>query len=131
MKKIYDIIVEISIEAFHSFTYFVKNNLVTFANILNLVLPYVMYLVGQDVACDRDKITIGGELFIPLLFIVIIYYLKSTANKLGKGTTIPLPDRRFTEVDNDGEVNIEQSRLQELILYVADLEDWMERKGLL
>lgn len=131
MRNIWNIIVEISVEAFHSFTYFVKNNLITFANILNIAAPYVMYLVGQYVAYDRDSIVVGGELLIPLIFIIFIYYLKSTANKLGKGMTIPIPEKRFTEVDDDGEVSIEQQRIQELILYVADLEDWMERKGLL
>ena len=37
----------------------------------------------------------------------------------------------FTEVDDYGEVSIPNNRIQELILYLADLEDWLERKGLL
>ena len=115
----------------YNFTYFIENNLVKFANILNLLLPYVMYFIGQRIAADRGKIVVGGELFIPLIFVVIIYFLRSTANKLGKGTTIPVPDKRFTQTDEDGEVSIEHKRIQELILYLADLEDWMERKGLL
>ena len=57
--------------------------------------------------------------------------LRSYANKIGKGTTIPVPDKRFTEVDDYGEVSIPNNRIQELILYLADLEDWLERKGLL
>lgn len=129
--KLIRIIGEITFEAWCSFTYFVKSNLVVFANILNIIVPYIMYLLGQKIALDRGYFAIGGELFIPMLFVVVIYYLKSTANKLGKGTTTPIPDRRFTTVDDDGEVSIENKRIQELILYVADLEDWLERKGLL
>lgn len=131
MKRVLRILVEITYDAFCSFAYFVKNNLVNFANILNLIIPYVMYFIGQYVAADRNEIAVGGELFVPLVFIVLIYYLRSTANKIGKGTTIPLPDKRFTQVDEDGEVSIEHKRIQELILYMADLEDWMERKGML
>lgn len=131
MKKLLRIFVEITSEAFYSFTYFIKNNLIVFANILNLLIPYVMYFLGQDVALDRKKFAVGGEIFIPLAFIVLIFYLKSTANKIGKGITIPVPDKRFTNVEDDGEVTIENKRIQELILYVADLEDWMEKRGIL
>lgn len=131
MKKFFGILLEVTMDAFRNFTYFIKSNLITFANILNLITPYVMYFIGQTVASDRNEIAVGGEIFIPLALIVFIYYLRSTANKLGKGMTIPVPEKRFTQVDDDGEVSIENKRIQELLLYVADLEDWLERKGLL
>lgn len=131
MKKFLRVIAEITSETISDFTYFIKNNLMTFASVLSLILPYITYFIGQNVALNRNSIAVGGEIFIPLLFVIVIYYLKSTANKIGKGTTIPLPEKRFTDVTDDGEVNIEHKRLHELILYVADLEDWMERKGML
>jgi hypothetical protein len=131
MKKILRIIAEITIDALRSIGYFIKSNLQNFAIILNIALPYVMYFIGQYVATDRKGIAVGGELFVPIFFIILIFYLKSTANKLGKGITIPVPDKRFTKVEDDGEVTIENKRVQELILYLADLEDWLERKGLL
>lgn len=131
MKKTLRIIVEITIEALCGVGYFIKSNLRNFAIILNISLPYVMYFIGQYVAVNRQGIAVGGELFVPIVFIVLIFYIKSTANKLGKGTTIPLPDKRFTKVEDDGEITIENKRVQELILYLADLEDWLERKGLL
>ena len=131
MKKLLKIFVEITYETFCSFTYFVKNNLMAFANILNLIIPYAMYFIGQYVALDKNKIAVGYEVLIPIVSIILIYYIKSTVNKLGKGTTIPVPNKRFTQVDKDGEVSIENGRIQEVILYLADLEDWMERKGML
>lgn len=131
MKRVIKIIIEITYEAICNFGYFIKNNLVTFANILSLIAPYIMYLLGQYTAINRNRIAVGGEIFIPLMFAVLIFYLKSTANKLGKGLTIPIPNKRFTEVDDDGEVMVENKRIQELILYLADLEDWLERKGML
>lgn len=121
------IMLEVTIDIFRNVAYFVKNNLTSFAYILNLALPYVMYFVGRN----SGESPIGAEVCIPLVFIIIIYYLRSTANKLGKGISIPVPTKRFTQVDNDGEVSIEHKRVQELLLYTADLEDWLERKGLL
>lgn len=130
-KKFFNIFFEIIIEVILNVENFIKNNLVTFANVLNLLAPYIMYFVGQYVMLDRGYLAVGGEICIPIFLIVIIYFLKSTANKLGKGFTIPLPNKRFTTVDDDGEVTIKTERLQELILYMADLEDWMEKKGVL
>lgn len=131
MSKIFEIIIEVTADALYNFAQFIKNNLTNFANIMNLILPYVMYFVGQYVIFKRGDISIGWELCIPIAFVVVIYYMKSAANKMGKGITIPIPDKRFTKVDDDGEVSIEHKRVQELLLYTADLEDWLERKGLL
>ncbi len=131
MKKFFRILVAVTVDAVDGIAYFIKNNLTNFATILNLILPYLMYFIGQYVVIDRNAFAVGGELFVPIIFVVITYYLKSSANKLGKGYTIPVPDKRFTKVSEYGEINIENRRVQELILYLADLEDWMERKGLL
>lgn len=131
--KLLNIIEEITIEAFYGFTYFIKSNLIVFANIINWIIPYVMYFAGQHIAAGEIKVVIGPncEVLIPLIVMVFVYYLKGTANKLGKGTKIPVPESRFTTVDGDGEASVEKNRIHELILYMADLEDWMERKGML
>ena len=131
MKRFLKVIVGVTLDDIANILMFIENNLKNFANILNMVLPYLMYFVGQEVFKSRGNFGVGGEIFIPLVFGIIIYYIRSFANKIGKGITIPVPDERFTEVDEDGEVNVRNSRLQEMILYLADLEDWLERKGLL
>lgn len=128
--KILKILVEITIDAFRSIIIFFEDNLMKFVNILNVLFPYAMLFYGQYIGETRG-ISVGWEILIPLVFAIIVYYLKSVANKIGKGITIPLPSKRFTEVDDDGEVSIENKRIQELLLYMADLEDWLEKKGLL
>lgn len=131
MKNIIKIVVDITHDVLANIAYFVKSHLTNIASFINLLSPYVMLFVGQSTAIEAGKIHIGLELIIPLLFAIVTFYLKSIANKIGKGVDVPLPDRRFTQVDDDGEVSIENSRLQELLLYTADLEDWLERKGLM
>lgn len=131
MKRFFRIFVEVLFDAVSAVIYFVESNLRNFANVLNIVCPYVMYLIGQHVFSFRGKFNVGGELLIPLIFTVVIYLIRQFANKIGKGITVPVPQKRFTSIDDEGEVSISQSRLQELILYVADVEDWLERHGLL
>ena len=131
MKRFFSIMGAIIVDVVRAVDYFITSNLRNFTWILNFILPYLMYIIGQNVYSTRGYFGIGGELFIPIVFCVITYVLRSYANKIGKGTTIPIPDKRFTEVDDYGEVSIPNNRIQELILYLADLEDWLERKGLL
>ena len=131
MKRFFSIMGAIIADAVQTVDYFITNNLRNFAWILSFILPYLMYIVGQNVYATRGYFGVGGELLLPIIFCMITYVLRSYANKIGKGTTIPVPKKRFTEVDDYGEVSIPNDRIQELILYVADLEDWLERKGLL
>ena len=131
MKKILRLIAEITHEALASIGYFLESNLRNSVEIVEVALPFITYFLGQVVAIDRGYFAVGGEIVIPIVFLVLGFYAKSIADKLGKGTTIPLPEKRFTKVEDDGEVSIENKRIQELILYLADLEDWLERKGLL
>lgn len=131
MKKFLRVIVEVVLDFFIMILCFIRDNLRRAAWMLSMLLPYGMYFIGQLVANHRGEVGVGGELFFPVVVWIIIYVLRSIANKYNKGYTIPIPDKRFTEVDEDGEVSIPNSRIQELILYLADLEDWLERKGLL
>ena len=131
MKRFFSIMGAIIIDVVRTVDYFITSNLRNFAWIFNFILPYLMYIIGQNVYATRGYLGVGSELFIPIVFCMITYVLRSYANKIGKGTTIPVPDKRFTEVDDYGEVSIPNNRIQELILYLADLEDWFERKGLL
>lgn len=123
MKKFFKILYEITVDAFATFILFIENNLLNFANVLNLLLPFVMYFIAGG--------NLSWKLIIPVIVFTLIYYARNIANKVGKGITVPIPEKRFTEVDDEGEVSVEHKRLQEMLLYVADLEDWLERKGLL
>ena len=116
---------EILIDAYFTIIYVAEKNINNLSNILLLCLPYIMYFLG------KGKIEINKYMIIPIVMFLVIMFLKTYANKIGKGSTIPIPERRFTEVDEDGEVSVEVSRTQELLLWTADVEDWLHRKGLL
>lgn len=105
--------------------YFFKVNLRYISDAILLALPYVMYCFGRQSSSSK------WELLIPLGALALVYVLREVANRAGTGNQVPIPSKRFSKVDASGEVLIEHDRLEELILYVADLEDWLERKGLL
>ena len=116
---------EILIDTYYTIIYVAEKNINNLSNMLLFCLPYIMYFLG------KGKLEINRYMIIPIVMFLVIMFLKKYANKIGKGSTIPIPERRFTEVDEDGEVSVEVSRTQELLLWTADVEDWLHRKGLL
>lgn len=118
-------------DATNTLVYFLVYNMRNFATILNILLPYAMLFIGEYVGITRGYYSAGGEIFLPVLVGTVILYIRAVASRLNKGYMVPVPAKRFTEISEDGEVSVEVSRTQELILYVADLEDYLERKGLL
>ena len=118
---------EVLKDTWFSIEYFIRSNLRHFASFFEFALPYCMFYAGM-----YGNANVVLVMIIPVVMFLGIHILRSCADKLGTGNRIPpIPNKRFTQVDEDGEVSIENSRLQELILYVADLEDWMERKNIL
>ena len=130
MRKFFRITMEIASDAIYGALYFVENQLYNFSNIIYFLLPYVMLFTGEYTYKFRNKYAVGGEVFLPLFALFIIWLLRSYANRLGKGVDIPVPEKRFTSVNDDGEVSVSRDRINELLLYTADLEDWLERKGI-
>ena len=103
--------------------------MVSIANVISVIDPYAAMYIGAYMAIQRGYVGIGYEYLIPVSVMFISGMLRGVANKLGKGITIPVPANRFTEVGSDGEVSIPVERSEELILYMADLEDWLEKNG--
>ena len=121
------ILSEITMDIFRNIRYWFDNNARNFPTILNIILPYLMYYLGVKLKTRQIYLV----LCIPVIVYLISYYSKSYANKINKGSAIPVPSKRFTQEDEFGEVSIDQDRISELILYMADLEDFLSRKGLL
>lgn len=113
-------------ELIENIIYVVACNLKNVSFVLNLILPFICFYLGRYSLLNFLVICI-----IILFGLFLSYFMKQFANKIGKGETCPVPTKRFTEKSDDGEVSIEVERLQELTLYMADLEDWFESKGIM
>lgn len=130
--KFIRITVDILYEVYYEILDVIGGNLRNVAIILRTGLPYLMWYIGADLYEQRGEFAIGGEIFIPLIVFVFTYYIRQYANRLGKGDRIPVPEKRFTEQgEEDGEYTVETKRVEEMIIYMSKLEDWLQRKGLL
>lgn len=107
------------------------DNLRNFTLLINFLLPYACLWIGQYCYHWRAGYGVGGEILLPMMVFILIHIINMFTNKIGKGTNIPVPSKRFTDIASDGMVSIPNDRLEELILYVGDLEDWMEKNNLM
>lgn len=111
-----------------TFVLFANNSIYTIEKMV-VLLPKLLKFVIPFVALMLGLYNVDIRVSIPVIILCMISseLMQTYANNVGKGINIPVPEKRFTEVDEYGEVSIESERLEELLLYMSDLEDWLER----
>nr|DAV95854.1 MAG TPA: hypothetical protein [Caudoviricetes sp.] len=130
LERLGAVTVEIVKEALIRVVKLIGNGIYPVLRVIRMLLPIFCLWLGFFSKEQNTKNMLNTMLLI-ILFMALVYYLEQLANKLGKGITVPIPKKRFTTEDEQGEVSIPHARLQELILYINDVENWLERKGLL
>ena len=95
------------------------------------VTPFVAIILGELAYMQRGKFEVGGEWLVVLLLVVTGFIAMWYSKVSGYDYSgLPVPYKRFTTVDEEsGQVDVDYDRVQELILYTADLEDWLKRTG--
>jgi hypothetical protein len=103
--------------------YKVTHSLSPLSKLIIFVTPIIMYWIG------RGQIKFDAWIILPIFLVCIASIIRRVSNRIGKGDTFPVPKEKFTSVDEDGNPSIEAQRIHELILYVADVEEWLQKKG--
>lgn len=108
---------------------FFKRNMNNIGNVILAICPFAFFMLGQSVYADRGYYAFGGEVVLYIMIPTAAFILKGMAHEQWKPLYIPTPADRFTTYEGGGEYTIEQARLSEMILYMAELEDWFEDEG--
>ena len=71
-------------------------------------------------------------LIISILFTLSVRYIKEVSYKVNNVTDrgFPIPSKRYTNVDENGFIGVEEDLMQEAILYLFEIEEYIKRKGL-
>ena len=124
-----NIAILIVIEFIKSFRYRLLNSIYFIATIVEFILPYVMLEIGYNLYADRGGVYFGSELLLPIIVLALTAFIKEYAKRRGMADDIPVPSERFTEVDEDGNVRMETNKYMEMMIYVSEVEDYLERHG--
>ena len=109
--------------------WFFYRNMESFGNALVFCAPFVTGILAAVMTAQRGYLAFGGEYVLAILMLIIGSVLRYLGGEDGQGTGIPVPPRRYTTRDRSGDVSINEGDLNEVILYLADLEDNLEANG--
>ena len=97
--------------------------------LIDISIPYIYAYISILLYRDRKDIIIGYEVLIPIIAYIILSVLNNFLNKINKGYDIPLPRERFTTLNDNGNVSVDNSSINDIILYLYDLEEYLKSKG--
>lgn len=116
-------------ELYHQFKYFISINIKYLIKLIDISIPYIYAYISILLYRDRNRLIIGYEVLIPIIAYIILSVLNNFLNKINKGYDIPLPRERFTTLNDNGNVSVDNSSINDIILYLYDLEEYLKSKG--
>ena len=116
-------------ELYHQFKYFISINIKYLIKLIDISIPYIYAYISILLYRERNNIIIGYEVLIPIIAYIILSILNNFLNKINKGYDIPLPRERFTTLNDNGNVSVDNSSINDIILYLYDLEEYLKSKG--
>ena len=117
------------LELYHQFKYFISINIKYLIKLIDISIPYIYAYISILLYRERNNLIIGYEVLIPIIAYIILSVLNSFLNKINRGYDIPIPRERFTILNDNGNVSIDNSSINDIILYLYDLEEYLKSKG--
>ena len=117
------------LELYYQFKYFISINLKYLIKLIDISIPYIYAYISILLYRERNNLIIGYEVLIPIIAYIILSILNNFLNKINRGYDIPLPRERFTTLNDNGNVSIDNSSVNDIILYLYDLEEYLKSKG--
>lgn len=116
-------------ELYYQFKYFISINIKYLIKLIDISIPYIYAYISILLYKDRNSFIIGYEVLIPIIAYIILSVLNSFLNKINRGYDIPIPRERFTILNDNGNVSVDNSSINDIILYLYDLEEYLKSKG--
>ena len=116
-------------ELYYQFKYFISINIKYLIKLIDISIPYIYAYISILLYRERNNLIIGYEVLIPIIAYIILSVLNNFLNKINKGYDIPLPRERFTTLNDNGNVSVDNSSINDIILYLYDLEEYLKSKG--
>lgn len=117
------------LELYYQFKYFISINLKYLIKLIDISIPYIYAYISILLYRERNVFIIGYEVLFPIIAYIILSLLNNFLNKINRGYDIPLPRERFTTLNDNGNVSIDNSSVNDIILYLYDLEEYLKSKG--
>ena len=121
---------EILVQIVYSVKHFFKVNLKYISQIIVFSTPYFcMWLAYQSYQSNRPLLS-WLNVLLPVVLFTMAGVVSLAAKTAKNGKSMPIPRKRFTQCDNCSNlVFVDPSEWHEMLVYMAELEDWLEFTG--
>ena len=116
-------------ELYYQFKYFISINIKYLIKLIDISIPYIYAYISILLYRERNNLIIGYEVLFTIIAYIILSVLNNFLNKINRGYDIPLPRERFTTLNDNGNVSIDNSSINDVILYLYDLEEYLKSNG--
>ena len=122
-KRIMDILLSTLLELLLDIKYEFIESLDKIAIVIQVLIPVILSRVDCGIVII---------LIVSILFTLSVRYIKEVSYKINNVTDrgFPVPSKRYTNVDENGFIGVEEDLMQEAILYLFEIEEYIKRKGL-
>lgn len=122
-KRIMDILLSTLLELLLDIKYGFIESLDKIAIVIQVLIPVILSRVDCGIVII---------LIVSILFTLSVRYIKEVSYKINNVTErgFPVPSKRYTNVDENGFIGVEEDLMQEAILYLFEVEEYIKRKGL-
>lgn len=121
-EKIMVILIQTLLELLISLKYAIIEEIDKIAIIIQMLIPVLIAKTNLDFV---------RMIILSCIITLIVKYIKEVGYKLNNTNErgIPISRKRFTKRDGNGLIGINEEDMQEAILYLCDIEDYMRSRG--
>lgn len=102
--------------------FFAKRNCNFFGKSILFLNPFVAIFI---VYFFNDFCIAAAE---SLILYILGNFLKEIANQYNYGDDLPRPIERYTKIGKNGEVSVDYKKMHEIVLFLAEYEDYLEKR---
>ena len=107
--------------------YWFAHNVMLLVTLVDMLVPLIALLIYMYAEGPLDLLASLVVCFLIQLGVSVSRHFYMWQNER---QNVPMPSKRFTRDEGNGEVTIEYARLQELILFMYEYENWLEEQGM-
>lgn len=124
--KIYKVLFGVVKESIFSLAFYLKNGLSFIGTLIQILIPYLILLY-----LDVKPVQNPFLFVVPIILYYVSYVLKKTYLTYFNRTVdnIPIPTKRYTKEDEDGTITVNKEEVQDMLLYLCDLENELIKLG--
>ena len=107
--------------------YWLTHNVMLLVTLVDMFVPLIALLIYMHIEGPLDLLVSLVVCFFIQVGVSVSRHFYMWQNER---QNVPMPSKRFTRDEGNGEVTIEYARLQELILFTYEYENWPEEHGM-